>query len=140
MRRAALTAVALVAGLAVAAPAHARTVWLCKPGRRHDPCAPSLTTTRFTPAGAAVRVIKVKRARHPRIDCFYVYPTVSDQQRLAATLRVDPVERSIALYQAARYSQLCRVWAPMYRQITIRGLLQPKTVTPAMRARAYRDV
>jgi hypothetical protein len=140
MRRAALTAVALVAGLVLAAPAHARTVWLCKPGRRHDPCAPSLTTTRFTPAGAPVRVVKVKRARRPRIDCFYVYPTVSDQQRLAATLRVDPEERSIALYQAARYSQRCRVWAPMYRQITIRGLGQPDKVTPAMRKRAYRDV
>jgi hypothetical protein len=141
MRRAALSAAVLVAGVVLAvAPAHARTVWLCKPGLRHDPCAPSLTTTRFTPAGAPVRVVKVKRARHPRLDCFYVYPTVSDQPRLAATLRVDPEERSIALYQAARYSQRCRVWAPMYRQITIRGLGQPDKVTAAMRARAYRDV
>jgi hypothetical protein len=140
MRRAALTVAALVAGVVAAAPAHARTAWLCKPGLKHDPCAPSLTTTRFTPAGAPVRVGKVRRDRHPRIDCFYVYPTVSDQPRLAATLRVDPEERSIALYQAARYSQLCRVYAPMYRQITIRGLGQPDKVTAAMRTHAYRDV
>jgi len=26
---------------------------------------------------------------------------------------VDPVERSIALYQVARYSQRCRVFAPI---------------------------
>jgi Protein of unknown function (DUF3089) len=141
MRRAALTVAALVAGLALATPAaHARTVWLCKPGIKRNPCTPSLTTTRFTPAGARVGVVKVKRARHPRFDCFYVYPTVSDQKRDEATLHIDPVERSIALYQAARYSQLCRVYAPMYRQITIRGLGEPSKVTPAMRARAYRDV
>ena len=39
------------------------------------------------------------------VDCFYVYPTVSDQQTRLATKRVDPELRSIALYQAARFSQ-----------------------------------
>jgi hypothetical protein len=141
MRRAALTAAMLVAGFALATPAaHARTVWLCKPGLKRNPCTPSLTTTRFTPAGARVGVVEVKRVRHPRIDCFYVYPTVSDQPGLTATRRVDPEERSIALYQVARYSQLCRVYAPMYRQITLRGIFTPDKVTAAMRTRAYRDV
>jgi Protein of unknown function (DUF3089) len=132
---------AVLACLALSpAKAHARTVWLCQPGLRNDPCAPSLTTTRFTPAGAPLRVPHIRRARRPRIDCFYVYPTVSDQQAPEATLHIDPAERSIALYQAARYSRTCRVWAPMYRQITLAGLNAPQTVTPAMRARAYRDV
>jgi hypothetical protein len=39
-----------------------------------------------------------------------------------ANLHVDPEERSIALYQAARYSQYCRVFAPMYRQVTLAGI------------------
>jgi Protein of unknown function (DUF3089) len=132
--------VALLACLALPASAQARTVWLCKPGLRENPCTPSLTTTRFTPAGAPLRVLHVRPAGHPRIDCFYVYPTVSDQKAPAATRKVDPAERSIALFQAARYSQTCRLWAPMYRQITLAGLNAPQTVTPAMRARAYRDV
>ena len=57
------------------------------------------------------------------VDCFYVYPTVSDQQTLLATKAKDPEIRSIALYQAARYSQHCRVFAPVYRQVTLAGLL-----------------
>ena len=32
------------------------------------------------------------------------------------------MERSIALFQAARYSQVCRVFAPMYRQLTLKGI------------------
>ena len=60
--------------------------------------------------------------RNPKIDCFYVYPTVSDQKGPNANLHIDPEERSIALYQAARYSQYCRVFAPMYRQITVPAL------------------
>ena len=57
------------------------------------------------------------------MDCFYVYLTVSDQQTLLATKAKDPEIRSIALYQAARYSQHCRVFAPVYRQVTLAGLL-----------------
>jgi pimeloyl-ACP methyl ester carboxylesterase len=69
-----------------------------------------------------------------------VYPTVSDQKQPQATQVVDDVLRSIALYQAARYSRDCRVFAPVYRQVTIQGLLQPDTVTPKMREEGYADV
>jgi hypothetical protein len=103
--------------------AAAKTVWLCKPGLAKNPCTPGLRTTYYSPAGKKLRVGTPKAARHPKIDCFYVYPTVSDQQTPLATRRIDPEERSIALYQAARYSQLCRVFAPMYRQVTLAGLL-----------------
>ena len=69
-------------------------------------------------------------ASNPKIDCFYVYPTVSDQKTVNANLHIDPVERSIALYQAARYSQYCRVFAPMYRQVTLTALLAGDTESP----------
>ena len=61
--------------------------------------------------------------RPPKIDCFYVYPTVSDQKTPLADQADRPEQRSIALYQAARYSQHCRVYAPMYRQVTLAALL-----------------
>ena len=74
------------------------------------------------PGAAGVRPIP-KAVRQPKIDCFYVYPTVSDQTTTLANLQIDPEQRSIALYQAARYSQYCRVFAPMYRQVTVPALL-----------------
>ena len=114
------------------------TVWLCRPGLADNPCTPSLATTRTTPSGGIIGVSTPVIPAHPPIDCFYVYPTVSDQKTPNANLTVDPTERSIALYQAARFSSVCRVYAPMYRQLTLSAI--GGTVTPAESATAYADV
>jgi hypothetical protein len=136
-----LLATAVTAALLFApAAADAKVVWLCKPGQKANPCEPSLTTTKFSPAGKRLGVDRVRRAARRKADCFYVYPTVSDQKRPQASQVVDDVLRSIALYQAARYSRDCRVYAPVYRQVTIQGLLQPDTVTPEMGEQGYADV
>jgi hypothetical protein len=115
-----IVSVAVLIGAASAASA--RTVWLCKPGQTPDPCAVSLSTTVFSPTLHKLKVTHPTAVKRPAIDCFYVYPTVSDQKTTLANLHVDPEERSIALYQAARYSQYCRVFAPMYRQVTVTAL------------------
>jgi DUF3089 family protein len=96
-------------------------VWLCKPDRPGDPCLASLTTTVIGPDGTKT-VRQSAPATNPKIDCFYVYPTVSQQTTPNANLTIDPAERSVAIAQASRFSQVCRVFAPMYRQITIAGL------------------
>jgi hypothetical protein len=127
---------AAATALPAPAPAAAKTVWLCKPGLKNNPCEPSLKTAFFTPAGKALRTKSVKPDRHRRIDCFYVYPTVSDQKTDFANLKKDPPIRSIALFQAARYTQHCRVFAPMYRQRTVIGL----THGPIVSKRNYGDV
>ncbi len=115
---------AVAAAVAIApATASAKTVWLCKPGQKSNPCTPGLRTTVYSPAGKKLRVTQPRPDRPPRFDCFYVYPTVSDQKAPLASKRIDPEERSIALYQTARYSQYCRVYAPMYRQVTLQSLL-----------------
>ena len=106
-----------------AAAAKDDTVWLCKPGLADNPCKPGLATTQISPTGD-VSARASRRRRSPKVDCFYVYPTVSDDQGRNSDLSIDPEERSIALYQAARYSQRCRVFAPMYRQITLAGAVQ----------------
>src|SRR5581483_2077768 len=121
--------IGLVIGLALTPNASAKTVWLCFPGHRPDPCTPGLSTTVYTPTLKKVRVDHPKPVKHPAIDCFYVYPTVSGQKTGNANLKIDPVERSIALYQAARYSQYCRVFAPMYRQVTLAGIGQGTPTT-----------
>jgi hypothetical protein len=124
----------LIAGMAFAAfaqAASAKTVWLCRPGALPDPCTPGLSTTVYSPTLHAIKVTQPRQVKHPAIDCFYVYPTVSDQTTVNANLTIDPEERSIALYQAARYSQNCRVYAPMYRQITVPALDAGNAETPA---------
>jgi hypothetical protein len=122
------------------AGADATVLWLCKPGQKANPCQPSLTTTLFSPSAKRLGVQHPRRVAHPKADCFYVYPTVSDQPGPQATKVVDDVLRSIALYQAARYSRDCRVYAPVYRQVTIQGLFNPQSVTQEMEDEAYRDV
>jgi hypothetical protein len=142
MKGFALTLGGLAAGIALtmAPAASAKTVWLCKPGQKADPCTPGLSTTVYTPTLKEIGVQHPKAVAHPAIDCFYVYPTVSGQPTGNANLNVDPVERSIALYQAARYSQYCRVFAPMYRQVTLAGIGQGKPTTTPNPALALADV
>lgn len=107
---------------ATAAAGKPGTKWLCKPGLEDNPCRTGLRTTLLSSAGEPAGESKPKRSRVRGTDCFYVYPTVSDQPTVNANRDVDPELRSIALYQAARYSQHCRVYAPVYRQVTLAGL------------------
>jgi Protein of unknown function (DUF3089) len=129
-----------VAGLAGASAAHAKTVWLCFPGHRPDPCAPGLSTTAYTPTLKRIKVSHPRPVRHAAIDCFYVYPTVSGQPTGNANLHIDPVERSVALHQAARYSQYCRVFAPMYRQLTLAGIGEGTPTTKPNPTLAFADL
>jgi hypothetical protein len=128
---------------ALAVGASAKTVWLCKPGQQPDPCVAGLSTTVYSPTLKPLRVEHPARVAHPAIDCFYVYPTVSDQTTGNANLHIDPVERAVALRQAGRYSQYCRVFAPMYRQLTVVGIANGalgKPTTPPNPILAFDDV
>jgi DUF3089 family protein len=130
--------IAILLGLgAFPGAAGAKTVWLCQPGVKSNPCEAGLDTTLVSPTNQVLGVSHPRRQRYRKVDCFYVYPTVSDQQTPNANLKIDPAERSIALYQAARYSQRCRVFAPMYRQVTIGGLVSGVSVFNDL---AYSDV
>jgi hypothetical protein len=120
--------------------ASARIVWLCQPGHHPDPCTPGLSTTVYSPKLHQIKVVHPRQVKRPAIDCFYVYPTISGQKTTLANLHIDPEERSIALYQAARYSQYCRVFAPMYRQVTETALLSGTVESPAELGRPVNDV
>jgi hypothetical protein len=116
------------------------TVWLCKPGIANNPCEPGFGTTTIGPSGQGVSTSTPKPDRKPKFDCFYVYPTVSDDKTANSDLSIDPEERSIALYQAARYSLHCRVFAPMYRQLTLGAILNGGQVPPDAPQIAYSSV
>jgi hypothetical protein len=123
-----IAALALVAALALLllaalnpTAAAAKTKWLCKPGERPNPCKGSLKTTVFASDGSSA-VETPRNARKPKYDCFYVYPTVSEQQTENANRNIDPQQTAIANYQAARFSADCRVYAPVYRQLTLKAI------------------
>ena len=74
------------------------------------------------------------------IDCFYVYPTVSEQEGPNANLEIEPQEKQIAIDQASRFSQSCRVFAPMYRQLTLKAISSPGGITLQDELIAYEGV
>jgi hypothetical protein len=124
---------------AASAGRFARTVWLCRPGLPSDPCRSNLTAT-LVRADGSTRIESVAPARNPAVDCFYVYPTVSLQQRTNADLTIGPEQRTVALLQASRFSQACRVFAPVYRQLTLSAILRPGGITATAALTAYRSL
>jgi len=113
--------------------------WLCRPGQGDDPCTTSLTTT-VLPRSGPVYVQHFTDASDPKIDCFYVYPTVSPQLGIVANLHIDPAETAVAEAQASRFSQVCRVYAPMYPQLTLHAIVDPGGITAADALKAYEGV
>ncbi|HEX6235978.1 MAG TPA: DUF3089 domain-containing protein, partial [Acidimicrobiales bacterium] len=83
-------------------------------------------------------------ADDPPIDCFYIYPTISFDEGPNADLEIsEPEEIFVAYNQAARLTSECRVYAPVYRQITlsaIGGGAPPAEDGTDPRAVAYGDV
>jgi hypothetical protein len=117
---------------AVARSSQAATVWLCRPGLYDDPCTADLDKT-VVKASETVSVVDVSPAHSSRFDCFYVYPTVSRELAANADLRVQKAEINVAIAQASRFSRVCRVYAPMYRQVTLAGLASyPNLDVPAV--------
>jgi hypothetical protein len=98
--------------------------WLCRPGVSPDPCTSNLVSLVAEPRASRDFVEPAHPAASSRFDCFYVYPTVSSQAGLNASLAIQPAETAVADEQAARFSQVCKVYAPMYRQVTEAGLLR----------------
>jgi hypothetical protein len=115
------------------------TAWLCRPGLAGNPCTSNLTTTVVARNGTT-RIERARPAADPRIDCFYVYPTISGQPTINANLAIGFREREVAAAQVARFSQVCRVYAPVYRQITLRALEHPNRITHADAVVAYDSV
>jgi hypothetical protein len=97
------------------------TVWLCRPGLPNDPCTVSTQST-IVPASGPRRTTALGGALPSslaaKFACFYVYPTASDQQTANSNLTIQAAEVDVAIAQAAPFSRVCSVWAPMYRQQT----------------------
>jgi CDGSH-type Zn-finger protein len=117
----------------------ARTVWLCRPGLADNPCDGSMATTTVTANGQRSVQADTVNNKH-RDECFYLYPTASNETTTNSDLTVQPTETSIAMDQAARFSSVCNIWAPMYHQITVHGLSQANTTDPGAYTVAFNSV
>ena len=148
MRRAFFVAAYIAASAlscgAVSAPADADyanpDVWLCRPGRQ-DACSQPQDATIIAADGKMTRE-SYKPAKNPPIDCFYVYPTVSTEPGGNSDLTVTAAERNVVRAQFERFGSRCRLYAPMYRQVTLTALIANLSgkPMPADRALAYNDV
>jgi DUF3089 family protein len=110
-------------------------LWVCRPGTDSNPCygdKGELDATELLPDGGR-QVHKHQRAQSPKFDCFYVYPTVYLTANGSQTnLSDDTYVLDALMAQGARMSELCEVYAPLYRQVEF----TPASTTPAPAADA----
>ena len=90
--------------------------WVCRPDKL-DACHSDLTTAILRPDGSVVRE-HFERSKRPDVDCFYIYPTVSELQTLTATPGVTEAERRAVRQQVERLASVCKLFVPFYRQGT----------------------
>lgn len=115
--------------------------WLCRPGRQ-DACAVDLTTTVIAADGELTKEPFKADANAP-IDCFYVYPTVSLDATPNSDMTAGPEENSVVRAQFARFASQCKLYAPLYRQVTLKALRAAMAGGggfPADRKVGYNDV
>ena len=98
-------------------------LWLCRPDNDPNECHRDLDMTELKPDGSR-SVVKHTLADKPEFDCFYVYPTVllsgaaqmTDFTEAGVEITLDPL-----LSQGARFSSICEMYAPLYRQTGLSG-------------------
>ena len=142
VRGALIVALALALTPSAAAAARQKTVWLCQPHKIEDPCKASREATVVTYENGVRKeaLQKQQAAPSPPIDCFYVYPTVSEQETINANLDIEPQETQIAIDQASRFSQDCKVYAPVYPQLTLNAINSPTGIPQEALVKAYLGV
>lgn len=105
------------AGGPAAADYSVNSHWLCLPGRA-DPCAEPLPAVVLSQAGYGAAEVSRPAAR-PALDCFVVLPTVSRDQGMNSDLVAGAEERHSVRTQFARLGTACRLFVPIYRQMTV---------------------
>jgi hypothetical protein len=115
-------------------------VWLCRPDKP-GACAVDLSATVVAADGTLTPEPFTANAAPP-IDCFYVYPTVSNDTTGNSDLIAGPEENSVVAAQFARFGSQCRLFAPLYRQVTLTALRAALSGMPstADRTLGYQDI
>ena len=116
--------------------------WICRGDVTNDVCDSSYPVTAVA-ADGTLTINPSDIAVDPPIDCFYVYPTTSEDATMASDFTAG-AEINTTIMQAARFNQVCRVFAPIYRSVTSAGLSRAFSAGdpqfPAAWNQAYLDV
>ncbi len=125
------------------------TNWACHPDQTPNPCLDDGETTVLRSTQLQPRVVdRVEPAPDkttPPVDCFYVYPTVTAAGGTNAPRHTERALEDLLRWQAPRLARTCRMFAPIYRQVTsvvgIGGSMATgQTRTSAAINLAYSDV
>jgi hypothetical protein len=106
-----------------------------------DLCHGDLDAT-VVAADGTHRVEHLRPTPLPLADCFYVYPTASNDPGLHSDLdwTLDQEGQAVRM-QASRFASTCRVFAPAYRSVTITALNDGRAIAdPTSREVPYADV
>lgn len=127
--------------LTSSAPYRATAMWLCHPDLATDACRGDLSTTELLADGSRVAHAHVP-ARDAPVDCFYIYPTVdlSPIPGNHVDFSDESTLRKTAAAQIARFSEVCNIYAPLYRQATIATYVASKGDRQRFFDVAYSDI
>jgi hypothetical protein len=116
-------------------------MWLCRPDLPADACRGNLDATELHPDGSRA-IVHFVPATAPAVDCFYVYPTVDPS--VVPGNHVDFSDTSImsevSRFEIARFGSVCRLFVPLYRQVTIATYLAPREERAERLGAAFGDV
>ncbi len=117
-------------------------LWLCHADKvpADDQClSADLDATEVLPDGT-MQLVEHVVAEEPAFDCFYVYPTVDIRLEPGQTEDFEDITQELdpLLNQAARLTSQCRVFAPLYHQVTLGTFGSAEA--PELMDAAYQDV
>jgi hypothetical protein len=118
--------------------------WLCRPDS-DDACDSDLDAQVIEADGSST-VERFRPATDAKVDCFYVYPTISRDPTANSDMHPGAEEEGLVVrQQAARFGSVCKLYAPVYRSATLTALVARMTGKPVAgaedsRAIAYGDV
>jgi Protein of unknown function (DUF3089) len=123
--------------------------WLCKPkGESTNHCLAASLDSTIVRADGSTEVVPhepLAQGSAP-VDCFFVYPTIPgidfgpDRLNDRDPLSSLPNKIVVVGLQAARFTEICNVYAPLYRAMTVSGWSAPADKQKAALDLAYRDV
>ena len=116
-------------------------MWVCLPGRSGDACNHDLSATEIRADGSR-SVVPLQVARQPAVDCFYVYPTVDMSLGASNHDNFSDAKSILAVAnaQAAQFGQVCALYVPFYRQVSIGTYIWGKDREEQGLEVAYSDV
>ena len=116
-------------------------MWLCRPDLPADVCRGDATATEVG-ADLSRTVVASPPALHPSVDCFYVYPTVDDKILPGnhTDLNDERAAAEATVGQVAPFHQVCALYVPLYRQVTIGTYIFGGKGEEARSEIAYSDV